>query len=64
MKLGIIQMKREEYSDGKVAIRDYKIFLLGIPVYIAKFTSTNREAVKLLAVEKRNQVSVKGFNKQ
>lgn len=61
MKLGIVNMTRTEYSDNNIAIRDYKISLFGIPIYVARFTTTNRDAIKLLATVKQNKTYIRGF---
>lgn len=60
MKAAIIKMTRDEYSNGEIAIRDYKILFLGIPVYRARFTSTNRDAIKLLATKPKH-TQIQGF---
>lgn len=45
MKLGIIKMTRNEYREGNLCVRDYKITFFGIPIYRARFTSTNNQAL-------------------
>lgn len=61
MTLGIIKMTRNEYREGYLCVRDYKITFLGIPVYRAKFTSTNNEALRKLTIIKESQLHIKGF---
>ena len=54
-------MTRNEYREGYLCVRDYKITFLGIPVYRAKFTSTNNEALRKLTIIKESQLHIKGF---
>lgn len=54
-------MIRNEYREEDLAVRDYKITVLGIPIYAAKFTSTNNLAVKQLTLLSKLHVHVKGF---
>lgn len=61
MKFGIIKMHRDEYRDEYLAARDYYITFLGIPIYSARFTSTNNDAVQKLTVFKNKQIHVCGF---
>lgn len=61
MKFSIIKMYREEYCKENIAIRDYKIYFFGIPIYKARFTSTNRDAVRVLTVINKKQVHICGF---
>ena len=61
MKFGIIQMHRDEYREGDYAVRDYHISLLGFPIYSAKFTSTNNDAVRKLTIVKQKQHHICGF---
>lgn len=61
MKLGIIKMTRDEYRKDNLCIRDYKINFLGISIYIARFTSTNNEALRKLTILKESQLRIKGF---
>lgn len=60
MKFGILQMHRDEYRDGNRAARDYYITLFGIPIYSARFTSTNNEAIAKLTVRDKS-IHVCGF---
>ena len=61
MKLGIIKMTRNEYREGYLCIRDYKVTLLGIPIYRARFTTTNNEALRKLTTVKESQLHITGF---
>ena len=61
MKFGVLKFSRNEYRDGDVAARDYYITFFGIPIYSARFTSTNNDAVKKLTVYPKNDVHVCGF---
>lgn len=61
MKLQIVKMTRNEYREGFLCIRDYKITFLGIPIYRAKFTSTNNEALRNLTILNESQLHIKGF---
>lgn len=61
MKFGVLKFSRNEYRDGDIAARDYYITLFGIPIYSARFTSTNNDAVKKLTVYPKNNVHVCGF---
>ena len=62
MSFSIIKMYRNEYRKEHLAMRDYIIYFLGIPVYKAKFTTTNKEAVRLLTTDKELHTKIKGFN--
>ena len=56
-------MTRNEYREGILAVRDYRVTFLGIPVYVARFTSTNRDAIiKLTPIEDKT-LHICGFNK-
>ena len=61
MKFGVLKFSRNEYREGDVAARDYYITFFGIPIYSARFTSTNNDAVKKLTVYPKNDVHVCGF---
>lgn len=61
MKWGIIKMQRNEYKNGDLAVRDYYITFFGIPIYGARFTSTNHDAVRLLTTLKQKTTNVCGF---
>ena len=61
MTLGIIKMTRNEYRKDCLCVRDYKITFLGIPIYRARFTTTNNEALRKLTVLKESQLHIKGF---
>lgn len=61
MTLGIIKMTRNEYRKDYFCVRDYKITFLGIPIYRARFTTTNNEALRKLTVLKESQLHIKGF---
>ena len=61
MKLGIVKMTRNEYRESHLCVRDYKVTFFGIPIYRAKFTSTNNEALRKLTILKETQLQVKGF---
>lgn len=55
-------MNRDEYREGNLCVRDYKITFFGIPIYRAKFTSTNNIALKNLTVLKKEEhINIKGF---
>jgi len=54
-------MYRDEYRAGDYGVRDYYITIFGIPIYSARFTSTNNQAVRTLTILKENTVNVKGF---
>lgn len=54
-------MTRNEYREDNLCVRDYKITFFGIPIYIARFTSTNNEALQKLTVLKESQLHIKGF---
>lgn len=55
-------MWRSEYREGNLCVRDYKVTFLGIPVYRAKITSTNNDALRKLTVLNNTQTYIKGFN--
>lgn len=57
----MIRMTRDEYRQGNLAVRDYRVTLFGIPVYKARFTSTNNQAVRQLTTLKENKINIKGF---
>lgn len=61
MELGIIKMKRNEYREGDLCVMDYKVTFLGIPIYRAKLTSTNNEALRQLTVLRQNKMDLIGF---
>ena len=61
MNFGIIKMTRHEYCNEQLAIREYKINFLGIPVYRAVFTSTNHDAVRLLTPIMTSKKKICGF---
>jgi len=61
MKWGIVKMHRDEYSNGHLAVRDYYISVFGIPIYSARFTSTNNQAINQLTVLDRKQLQICGF---
>jgi len=62
MKFGVLKFSRNEYRDGNVAARDYYVTFFGIPIYSARFTSTNSEAIqKLTSINK--QIHVCGFTR-
>ena len=61
MFLGLINMTRDEYRSGHLGVRDYRITLLGIPIYCARFTSTNNQALGQLTVLSENKSVVRGF---
>lgn len=61
MKFGVLKFSRNEYRDGDIAARDYYITFFGIPIYSARFTSTNNDAVKKLTVYPKNNIHVCGF---
>lgn len=54
-------MTRNEYREGDLGVRDYRITFLGIPVYTARFTSTNNIAVRQLTILKESQLHIQGF---
>ena len=56
-------MHRDEYRNKHLAVRDYKITFLGIPVCKARFTSTNNDALRKLTVYNEDQVRINGFKK-
>lgn len=56
--LSIIQLTREEYRKDNLCVRDYNLTIFGIPIYSARFTSTNNQALKLLTeVPERKTIS-------
>lgn len=61
MKFGILKFSRHEYRDGDLATRDYYITFLGIPIYSARFTSTNNDALQKLTVYPKKNIHVCGF---
>ena len=63
MKWSIVKMHRDEYRNKHLAVRDYKITFLGIPVCKARFTSTNNDALRKLTVYNEDQVRINGFKK-
>ena len=54
-------MTRNEYREGHLCVRDYKITFLGIPIYRARFTTTNNEALRKLTTMKESQLHITGF---
>ena len=61
MFCGLINMTRDEYRSGHLGVRDYRITFLGIPIYCARFTSTNNQAVRQLTVLSENKTIDCGF---
>lgn len=61
MMLGIIKLTRDEYGEDYLCVREYKLTFLGIPIYRARFTSTNNEALRKLTIIKDTQLHIKGF---
>jgi len=64
MKIGIVQIWRDEYREGHLCVQEYKVTFLGIPVYRARFTTTNNEALRKLTILKETQLHIKGFLNQ
>ena len=62
MKFGILKMTRDEYRKDYLCMRDYRITLLGIPIWSARFTTTNNDALRLLTVKELPHTHIKGFN--
>lgn len=62
MKIGLIKMTRNEYREGYYCVRDYNVTFLGLPVFRARFTSTNNQALRQLTVFKDAQLHIEGFN--
>ena len=58
---GLINMTRDEYRSGHLGVRDCRVTFLGIPIYCARFTSTNNQAVRQLTVLSENKTVVCGF---
>ena len=54
-------MNRDEYREENVAVRDYRVTLFGIPLYTARFTSTNRDAIVKLTPFEENTLHICGF---
>lgn len=54
-------MSRNEYREGNIAVRDYKITLCGVPLYTARFTSTNRDAIRILTPIEDKTLHIHGF---
>lgn len=61
MDLSIVKVKRNEYSSGNLAVRDYIVTFLGFPIYSARYTSTNIQAIHQLGEIKTKQLHVCGF---
>jgi hypothetical protein len=59
--LGIVKMNRDEYRKGNLAVRDYRITLFGFPIYVARFTSTNRDAIIKLTSMEEKTLRICGF---
>lgn len=62
--LGIIKMNRDEYRKGNLAVRDYRITLFGFPIYVARLTSTNRDAIIKLTSMEEKTLHICGFSKK
>ena len=63
MFFGLINMTRDEYRKGHLCVRNYRITLSGIPIYCARFTSTNNQAVRQLTVLSDTKTAICGFSK-
>lgn len=61
MKWGIIKLHSNEYREGYFCVRDYTVSLFGIPIYYAKFTSTNNEALDKLTILRDKPARILGF---
>lgn len=61
MFYGLIKVTRDEYRKEHLCVRDYRITFLGIPIYCARFTSTNNQAVRQLTILSNNKAVVCGF---
>ena len=59
--LGIIKIIKNEYRKENLAIVDYRLTFLGVPVYTVKFTSTNRDIVGKLGTEENKTLHICGF---
>ena len=61
MNFSVIKMSRDEYAEGHLAVRVYVVTFLGIPIYKARFTSTNIDAIIKLTIRKNPSVHIGGF---
>jgi hypothetical protein len=50
-----------EYRKDNLCVRDYVVTFLGIPIFRAKFTSTNNQALRQLTILEESQLHIKGF---
>lgn len=59
---GLIEMRRDEYRYKELGIRDYIITFLKIPIFCARFTTTNNNAVNILTpIREENRKKIVGF---
>lgn len=59
----MIRIYSDEYRKNDLAVREYKITIFGIPIYYAKYTSTNNEAVRNLTKIENKKVHICGFTR-
>lgn len=59
--IGIIKVRRDEYREGYLGVRAWKITFFGIPIFVARLTSTNNQAVRQLTILSENKPVVSGF---
>lgn len=58
----LIKVNTAEYAEEDLCVREYKVEVLGIPVYKARHTSTNNQYLNTLKTNKR--ITIKGFNNE
>lgn len=58
---GIIKVKRDEYREGYLGVRTWRITFFNIPIFVARLTSTNNMAVRQLTVLQESKTSIHGF---
>lgn len=62
MPFSIIKVYRDEFREGYLGVRTWLITFFGIPIFRARLTSTNNQAVRTLTVVEEKKTKVIGFN--
>lgn len=57
----MIKTTKNEYREGHLCVIDHKVTLLGIPIYRARITTTNNDALRRLTILDESQLHIKGF---
>lgn len=62
MHFSLIKVNRDEFREGYLGVRTWLITFLGIPIFRARLTSTNNQAVRQLTVIEEKRTRIVGFN--